>query len=294
MTPDPFFLLTAMNSVSCGAPALADAADDLDELIHSPDIDIAWIAHPIALHHDGLPSDLVEQLLKHNKHVVVETPLSLSTAEADRWFALACERGRHLLVHSPRHANDDIRRAVSAVSSGELGAVRAVKWISWGYGLSPAGAPSHEPHDPRVTLICQMAHALEQLVQLVPHAPRRVIAFGEHTEALAAWIEFTNGTRAEVDIRLDSPAPLRTGWVIHSEQGGYADGRRYTLTPEGEVFDAPAPTLSPASDDLTELARSLRNDLFDDLASTPSRTVVQLLEVISRSLSANDFVTLPE
>ncbi len=284
----------APNSQLLEAPALAHASGYWDELLEAPDIDVAWIAHPIALRPAGMPSDLVEQLLNHNKHVVIETPLSLSTSEADRWFALARQRGRHLLVHSPRHTDDDIRRAVSAVSSGELGAVRAIKWISWGYGLPPAGVPSHESHESRVTLIRQMAHALDQLVQLVPHAPRRVIAFGEQTEALAAWIEFTNGTRAEIDIRLDSPAPLRTGWVIHSEHGGYADGRRYTLTPEGEVFDSPAPTLSPASDDLTELARSLRSDKIDDLTSTPARTVVQLLEAISRSLSAKDFATLPE
>lgn len=275
------------------------ASGDINELVGSPDIDVVWIAHPIALHHDGLPSDLVEQLLNHNKHVVIETPLSLSTAEADRWFALARERGRRLLVHSPRHDDDDIRRAVSAVSSGEFGVVRAIKWISWGYGLPPAGVPSQESRESRVTLIRQMAHALDQLVQLVPYAPRRVIAFRDLSEteparrsqALGTWIEFSNGARAEIDIRLDCPTPLRTGWVIHSERGGYADNRRYTLTSEGEVFDSPAPLLSPASDDL---ARSLRSDNVDDLASKQSRTVVQLLEAICQSAATQNAVVLSE
>jgi hypothetical protein len=149
-----------------------------------------------------------------------------------------------------------------------------------------------------------MAQALDQLVQLIPHPPRRVTAFGEFfktesahrsksahrsnadsSKSLAARIEFANGAQAEIDIRLDSPAPLWTGWVLHSDRSGFADDRRYTLTSDGEVFDSSAPSSSdvPIPDDLIHLASALRSDTDDELVTRQSRAVVQLLDAMRRS-----------
>ncbi len=294
------------NCASAAARLNVSVVSSITELVASPNIDVAWIAHPIALRPAGLPSDLIEQLLQHNKHVVVETPLSLSTADTDRLFALAREHGRHLLVHSPRHADDDIRRAISVVNRTEFGIVRAVKWISWGYGLLPSSVQSGSSHnspaigsdgseESRVVLVRQMAHALDQLVQLISHPPQRITTFGDltrskfadhsldrdrNTSAIAAWIEFTNGAHAEIDIRLDSPAALQTGWVIQSARGGYADGRQYSLTEDGEVFDSLASPLNFSTGILDDLNRSLRANVIDDFANIQTRATVRLLEAI--------------
>ncbi|MCX7419466.1 MAG: Gfo/Idh/MocA family oxidoreductase [Planctomycetia bacterium] len=301
-------------AAASGAIVLADASVSVEEIIVSPDIDVAWIAHPIALRPADLPPDLIEQLLKQKKHVVVETPLSLSATESERLFAVAREQGRRLLVYSPQHTTANICQAIAVANNDEFGAVLAAKWISWGYALPPAGVPCREPHvtrlesqsspgdcqdQPRdelfVVLIRQMARALDQLVQLIPQAPQRIFAFGrvsqsETSHALAAWIEFKNGANAEIDIRLNSPTPLHTGWVLHSGRGGFVAGRRYSLTPEGEVFDSPAPSSVPQLDDLASLAHSLRSENGDDRESARSLAVVELLEAICQSANTRSVV----
>ena len=287
-----------------------NASRQIDELLTSPEIEVAWITHPIALSAHGLPTDLIERLLNHHKHVVVDTLLCLWTAEADRLFAIAKTNGRHLLVHSPRHHDDEIRQACSAVCREELGAVLAAKWVSWGYAISPAGVSRCETPDGRlassseqiggdvrhvdelrVGLIRQLAHALDQLVQLIPHEPLRIFAVGDmlHSDrpycspTLAAWIEFKNGAQAEIDIRLNCPAPLHTGWVIHSERGGFAEGRQFSLTDEGEVFDSTVPLIGLEADDLLSLAMALRDQKSVNQTPTQTRAVIQLLEAIRQS-----------
>ena len=105
-------------------------------------------------------------------------------------------------------------------------------------------------------------------------------------------IEFANGALAEIDIRRDSPAVLQTGWVLSGQRGGYVGGRRFTLTPEGEVFDSPTLPLVPVEDELTRLARRLRAAEIDDGEVARTRTVVQLLEAALKSASERRTVEL--
>ena len=283
---------------SHGTSLSVPIVSSLDMLTQSPHIDVLWVATPM-----GFERELAELLVKHDKHVVVETPLCLSTVAADRAFAAARARGRQLLVHCPRRADADARRAQSVVDSGELGIVRAAKWVCWGYGFAPMDVQSRVSDgvdSPRTTLIRLMAHVLDQLVTLLPAAPLRVFATGalssgnvpDDSRSLAVSIEFANGALAEIDIRRDSPAVLQTGWVLSGQRGGYAAGQRFTLTPEGEVFDSPTSPLEPAEDELTRLARRLRAAEIDDCEVAHARTVVQLLEAAVKSASERRAVEL--
>ncbi|HLQ43192.1 MAG TPA: Gfo/Idh/MocA family oxidoreductase, partial [Planctomycetaceae bacterium] len=172
----PFQVVAVFDTDACrlshGASLSVPVVSSLDMLTRSPHIDVLWVATPM-----GFEREMAEPLVEHDKHVVVETPLCLSTAVADRAFAAARARGRQLLVHCPRRANADARHAQSLVASGELGTVRAAKWISWGYGRAPTdvqNGASDGVASPRTTLIRLMAHVLDQLVAMLPSAPRRV------------------------------------------------------------------------------------------------------------------------
>lgn len=292
----PFRVVISINAES------ANASCDIDAVVTSPEIDVAWIAHPIALQPEGLPSSLIERLLIHGKHVVAEAPMSLSFPEADRLMAIAHQHGCRLLVHSPRHADENIRKTLAAVNSEEQGVILAAKWISWSYAIPPAAVSeqfvskqSDEPESPSedlyLVLVRQVVHVLDQLVQLIPTAPRRVFAARDlfcktganFSPTFATWIEFTNGARAEIDIRLNSPVPLHTGWVIHSERGGVTGGQQFKLTADGEIFDSPMPASAPADNDLVSLAKALRGQPSDSQTPTQTLATVRLLDAIRQS-----------
>jgi scyllo-inositol 2-dehydrogenase (NADP+) len=59
-----------------------------EEIIAHPDVDLAVIALPNALHYD-----VAKRALEADKHVVVEKPLADTTAQVDELMALAADRG---------------------------------------------------------------------------------------------------------------------------------------------------------------------------------------------------------
>ena len=263
-----------------------------EELTQASDIDVLWRLN-----------GLVPIGPRHSQHTIVETPLALTLEAADRAFREAAEQGRLLLVHHPRRSDPEFRQALSVASDSNIGRVRAVKFVSWSYGLPPRGATRGNGRlvldasdDSQTTKLRFVAHALDQLVPLVGDEPVSVFATGDPRAAsardlwvgysLALRIAFERGCQAEIDIRLDSPTPFQSGWTLTGERGGFTNGRQYTLTEEGEVFDSP---VTPSDDDqgvdqFEWLARQIRGGVADAVEEARVRTVVALLDAAQRSL----------
>ncbi len=263
-----------------------------EELTHAADIDVLWCLN-----------GLVPIGPSHSQHTIVETPLTLSLEAADQAFREAAEQGRLLLVHHPRRGDLEFRQALTVASDANIGAVRAAKFVSWSYGLPPRGATRGNgplawdaSDDPQITKFRFVAHALDQLVPLIGDEPVSVFATGDPLAvgtpdlrvgySLALRIVFKRGCEAEIDIRLDSPTPFQSGWTLTGERGGYANGRQYTLTEDGEVFDSP---VTPSDgdqgvDQFEWLARQIRGGVVDATEEARVRTVVALLDAAQRSL----------
>lgn len=272
----------------------------LPELAQSADIDVLWVTS-----YWEFPLEV-----SHAKHLIAETPFTLGTQVAEQAFAAAAQRGRLLLIHHPRRADPEFRQALAVARDEKIGAVRAVKFVLWSYGRPPRGATRGiEPSDwdenaePGRTKIRFVAHALDQLVLLIPSRPVCVLAVGDPNaggadliagDSLALHVLFESGCRAEIDIRLDSPTTFQSGWMLTGERGGYAKGRQYTLTDEGEVFDSPVtPCDSGAEADQFEwLARQIRSGTPDAVEESRTRSVVALLDGAQRSLVTSQPVTL--
>ena len=82
--------------------------------------------------------------------------------------------------------------------------------------------------------------------------------------------------------------------MLTGERGGYAKGRQYTLTDEGEVFDSPVTTTdNPDDTDQFEwLAQQIRSGVPDAEEEVRACSVVALLDGAQRSLVTSQPVTL--
>lgn len=278
---------------------------DPQQLLAAEDVDVVWFAE-----HDSFRNEFTATDALGAKHVIVETPLTLTSALAGRAFQEASRCQRVLLVHHPRRSDSDFRQALSVAQDSAQGVLRAAKFVSWSYGLPPRGVtrghgplPPDASTDPQITKLRFATHALDQLVSLVGDCPFRVSAVGEgqgDTDltaglSLALQITFEHGCQAEIDIRLNSPTQFQSGWLLTAERGGYAKGKRFTLTDEGEVFDSPVATVSVGDHDADQfawLAQPIRSGVRDTIEEARVRTVVALLDAAQRSLASRQVVTL--
>lgn len=274
----------------------------LQEMSQSQDIDVLWITSFWEFPFDWSPPEVF-----HGQHLIAEAPFALGSPSAEQAFADAAQRGRLLLVHHPRRADPDFRQALAVSRDEKVGEIRAAKFVLWSYARPPRGATrgTQQPYgdeyaEPGTTKVRFVAHALDQLVQLVPSRPIRVSAMGSPgvsdlfaDDSLLLRIVFESGCLAEIDIRLDSPTPLQNGWTLTSERGGYANGRQYTLTDDGEVFDSPVTISDDAEADQFEwLAREIRSGTPNASEEVHARAVVALLDGAQRSLVTSQEVTL--
>ena len=94
----------------------AEYTDNLDALLHDPEIQVVTISTPSAFHYD-----YAKQALMAGKNCVVEKPFAESSAEARELFALAKERGLVVMCYQNRRFDSDFLTAQKVIRSGVLG-----------------------------------------------------------------------------------------------------------------------------------------------------------------------------
>lgn len=95
-----------------------ELTSDYRELLRRPDVDAVVIATPVVSHYK-----LVEAALLADKDVLVEKPITLTAAEADRLIELAERRGRILMCGHVFLYNAGIRRLRQYIEDGTIGRV---------------------------------------------------------------------------------------------------------------------------------------------------------------------------
>jgi predicted dehydrogenase len=91
-------------------------------VLDAPDIDAVALLLPHQLHHE-----VARAALERGKHVCIEKPISVTTAEADDLIALASARGLTLAVAENTRYVRAYVAAEQLVRSGELGEIRMVR-----------------------------------------------------------------------------------------------------------------------------------------------------------------------
>lgn len=93
--------------------------ETFEELVHSTEIDAVYIATPHAMH-----AEQTIAALQAGKHVLVEKPMALSTAECDAMVDAARENGRSLGVAYYRRGYPSVRRVRDLLRAGAIGRIQ--------------------------------------------------------------------------------------------------------------------------------------------------------------------------
>ena len=132
------------------------AFDSLEAMLAGADLDAVAVLTPSGMHADHAVS-----ILRARIHAIVEKPMALTLADADRMVAAAHEANRHLLVVKQNRFNVPVVKAREALDAGRFGqlvlgrcacAGAATKilrpgWMAWhvGHGWWRGRQPGQPP-----------------------------------------------------------------------------------------------------------------------------------------------------
>ncbi len=273
------------------------------EFLDAPDTEMILIATPPDTH-----AALAIEALSHGKHVIVEKPLCLTSADADSMLAAARRANRMLSVVQNRRWDGDFRAALTAVQSGGLGRLRAIKLVNWEYGLHNETADGEladwrgDSDRSGGALFEFGAHYFDLLLQLVPDRIQNIYAQipncdgnGQSAdEGFLTIVNFCTGVTAQIEVNLSSPTPLCTGWTLAGTKGGYHNYRAYTRTEDGEIYSSPVETTAIEWDEFyTGIVRHLRQNTRLPVTAEEARRVVCLIEAAQRSADIGQVVSIP-
>jgi scyllo-inositol 2-dehydrogenase (NADP+) len=134
----------------------------LADLLNDADVDLVIVNTPNYTHFD-----FAKQALSAGKHVVVEKPFTVTTAEAEELAALAKRTGRMLSVYQNRRYDSDYRTVKRVLSEGILGDIveAEIHYDRFNPVLSPK--THKETPGPGTGVVYDLgSHLLDQALQL--------------------------------------------------------------------------------------------------------------------------------
>ncbi len=197
----------------------------LREMIHSGLVDAVLIATP---HYGHAPLGI--EALQAGLHVMIEKPISVHTADAERLLAAHTNRRQVFGAMFNQRTDHYYRKIRQLVRDGELGEIRRVNWVitNWFrteayYGSS--GWRATWAGEGGGVLLNQCPHNLD-LLQWIFGLPQRVRAFChfgkyhliEVEDEVTAYLEFPNGATG-VFIASTGEAPGTNRLEIAGELG---------------------------------------------------------------------------
>ncbi len=171
-----------------------------------PDIDAVVIATPVRTHFQ-----LAREALLHDKHVLVEKPLTASVAEAGELIALAQERQRILMVGHTFEYNPAVNELRKLVQSGDLGKIYCVEAERVNLGLFRNDINviwDLAPHD--ISILLYLFDKKPERIKVQAHAHLQ-----SHIEDVAHLdLEFADNMNAHIHVSWLHPCKIRRVTVI--------------------------------------------------------------------------------
>lgn len=171
------------------------------DLLNDPSLDAIVIATPVRTHFR-----LAQQALEAGKHVLVEKPMCMTSAECETLVALADERKRILMVDHTFAYHGAVKRIKDEIDRGELGEILYFDSVRINLGLFQND----------VNVIWDLApHDLSIMDHLIGQTPKTVHATGachqsSDLEAIAyITLTFGNNLIAHFNVSWMSPVKVR-------------------------------------------------------------------------------------
>ncbi|MGH9170888.1 MAG: Gfo/Idh/MocA family oxidoreductase [Acidimicrobiales bacterium] len=158
------------------------AYDGVHDLVTDEEVGLVVVATPPSTHYS-----LALELLEAGKHVVIEKPMCLTVAEADKLIAAASAGGLCLTVHQSRRFDADYVAVKRCVDRGLLGDVFNVETFVGTYE-HPCRAWHSETSISGGAVYDWGSHHLDWILQLMGGFPARLTAHGHKR----VWHDVTN------------------------------------------------------------------------------------------------------
>lgn len=202
---------------------------DYHELFVNPDIDIVNICTPSGLH-----AEMAIAALRAGKHVIVEKPMAMNVADADRMIAAAKEMNRKLCIVLQNRYNPPMQDFYKAVRDDKIGRVLlgsvTVRWYrpQEYYNDGWHGTKSMDGG----ALMNQSIHHIDALQWLVGVPVKSVFAYTatlahqmEAEDVGVVTVRFENGALATIEgSTVTYPQNLEASVALFGEKGSLKVG----------------------------------------------------------------------
>ncbi|HYN55620.1 MAG TPA: Gfo/Idh/MocA family oxidoreductase [Motilibacterales bacterium] len=311
--------LGRLDEAEAAAPGVARTTS-ADSLLERDDVDLVVVSTPPSSHaHWAL------RALEAGKHVVVEKPFAIRTAEADDVLAAARDAGLLAVVYQNRRFDPDHLAIRRMLDRGAIGDLFHVETFVGGYG-HPCNLWHSDQGVSGGAFYDWGSHLLDQVLDLIP-TPIDYVTAAAHKRA---WFDVTNSDHSRVTVRFidgveaefthsDLAAALKPRWYLLGTRGaivGHWRAERIVSRSDiGTLIEdrlspadaPPALELHAADGSVTHVAspagpeypfhRELADHLLFGLSMTvtgeQSRRVLSVMEAASASAADNARPVVP-
>ncbi len=208
-------------AATTAAPGIATEADGAD-LLARDDVDLVVVSTPPSTH-----AAWALRAVRAGKHVLVEKPFAIATADADDVLAEADAGDRLAVVYQNRRFDPDHLAVRRAVRDGSLGEVFHVETFVGGYG-HPCNLWHSDEGVSGGAFYDWGAHVLDQVLDIVATDIEHVTAAAHKRR----WFDVTNADHSRVTVRFVDGTEAE---FVHSDLAAALKPRWYVLGTDGAL-----------------------------------------------------------
>jgi predicted dehydrogenase len=283
-----------LDAARTGAPDIA-TVEDAEALLARDDIDLVVVSTPPDSH-----AQWALRALDAGKHVVVEKPFSITTAEADEMIATAAAVDRLVVCYQNRRWDPDYVALRDVVRSGAIGDVFHYESFVGGF-QHPCNYWHSDETVSGGALYDWGSHYIDWLLDLLPGEVAHVTA----TAQKLVWHDVSNADHSRVTVRFasgceaefvqsDIAAARKPKWLVLGTRGAVQGDWRSSDSPAELRLFQPEPgglrtetrlalAPAPSAPFHRELADALLTGFPMSVTAAQSRRTVGVLEAATES-----------
>lgn len=180
------------------------------EIIKNPEISAVVIATPVSAH-----CLIAKEAIESGKHVLIEKPITKTSAEAKELIALAKKHGKVLMVDHTFEYNPAVGKIKELIEKGELGAIYTIDMVRVNLGLFQKDINVVEdllPHDASILM-----RLLGEMPEKVKTTAEAYVQEGIEDSAYIT-LKFKNKTMANIHVSWLDPCKIRRTTIVGSKK----------------------------------------------------------------------------